>query len=107
MKLELLQAKLMEAARTDIPSDRVPYAFEKRILARVAGLRPEDGWVLWARALWRATIPCAALMVLLIGWSIVSSSPAPDQTAQVNPDLGQALETTLLASVDTETETLW
>ena len=35
MNLVELQKKLLAAARTDVPGDQVPYAFEKRIMALI------------------------------------------------------------------------
>ena len=104
MNLAELERKLIAAARTDVPSDRVPYAFEKRIMARLAACPPVDTWALWARALWRAAAPCAAIMAALVAWSLL----APPRTAPAN-DLSQALEQTLLASVDQDqpTDSTW
>ena len=64
MKMRELHEKLIAAARKMPADDRVPYAFEKRIMARIlAGLRP-DPWVAWGGALWRAALPCLAVMAL-------------------------------------------
>jgi hypothetical protein len=95
MNLAELEQKLVSAARANPPSDRVPYAFEKRIMARVAARPVVDDWALWARALWRAAAPCAAIMLLLGAWSFF----APPVNAPAN-DLSQQLEQTLLAAVD-------
>ena len=65
MNLAELERKLIAAARANPPSDRVPYAFEKRILARLAARPTLDRWELWGRALWRAAAPCIAIMLLL------------------------------------------
>ncbi len=98
MNLAELERKLIGAARANPPSDRVPYAFEKRILARLAECPAVDVWALWGRALWRAAAPCAAIMVALAAWSFFypahRSSPAND--------LSQALEQTLLAAAEQE-----
>ena len=56
MNLSELQQKLIAAARSNPPSDAVPYAFEKRLLARLAGRPVVDNWALWSRALWRALL---------------------------------------------------
>ena len=40
MNLAELERKLIAAARANPPSDRVPYAFEKRIMARLAARSP-------------------------------------------------------------------
>jgi hypothetical protein len=94
MNLADLERKLIAAARAHPPSDRVPYVFEKRILARLAARPLADGWELWGRALWRAAAPCVAIMLLLGAWSFFSQGRAPAT------DLSQDLEQTLLAAVD-------
>lgn len=95
MKLEALQKKLLAAARADTPSDRVPLAFEKRVLAHLQ--QPAvDPAALWARALWRAVIPCVAVSVIL---ATVTFLPIGNSTAGAEtPDLSQVFEQTLLAS---------
>jgi hypothetical protein len=98
MNLADLQSKLIAAARANPPSDRVPYAFEKRIMAHVAGRAPADPWTLWGRALWRAAAPCVAIMLLLAAWSVLT----PQRAAPATTNLSQALEQTLLAAVDQE-----
>jgi hypothetical protein len=94
MNLAELERKLIAAARANPPSDRVPYAFEKRILARLPARPLADGWELWGRALWRAAAPCVAIMLLLGAWSLFAPGNAPAN------DLSQELEQTLLAAVD-------
>jgi hypothetical protein len=95
MNLAELEQKLVAAARANPPSDRVPYAFEKRIMARLASRPIVDDWALWARALWRAAAPCVAIMLLLGAWSFF----APPNSVPAS-DLSQQLEQTLLAAVD-------
>jgi hypothetical protein len=95
MNFAELERKLIAAARANPPSERVPYAFEKRILARLAARPVEDGWALWARALWRAAAPCVAIMLLLGAWSFFASR----SNTSAN-DVTQDLEKTLLAAVD-------
>jgi hypothetical protein len=95
MKLAELERKLMGVARANPPSERVPYAFEKRIMARLAARPVADGWELWGRALWRAAAPCVAIMLLLGAWSYFTRQASAPAT-----DLSQQLEQTLLAAVD-------
>ena len=95
MNLAELQRKLIAAARANPPSDRVPYAFEKRIMALLAARPVADGWALWARALWRAAAPCAAIMLALGAWSWLAPLDGPSAN-----DLSQELEQTLLAAVE-------
>ncbi len=97
MKLDELQQKLIAVARISPPSDRVPFAFEKRIMARLSGRVVLDEWALWSRALWRAAASCVAIMLLFSAWTfLVSSGPAPAN------DLSQDFENTLLAAVEQE-----
>ena len=104
MNLAELERKLMAAARAETPSDRVPYAFEKRIMARLAASPAVDAWTLWGRALWRAAAPCVAIMVALAAWSFL----LPNESVPAG-DLSQALEQTLLAAVDQDqpAESTW
>ena len=103
MNLEELQARLLTAARANPPADRVPYAFEKRILARLKESPTFDLSALWARALWRAAAPCVALTLLLGVWSFIGAS---NNTTAGNEDFSQHFEQTMLAAVD-EAEVVW
>lgn len=95
MNLAELQRKLIAAARTNPPSDHVPYGFEQRIMARL-GQRPAlDEWALWGRALWRSAAACAAIMLLLGAWSVL----VPTGTSPAG-DLSQAFDNAVLAAAD-------
>jgi hypothetical protein len=95
MNVDELHRKLIAVARANPPSDRVPLAFQKRILARLPARPGLDEWALWARALWRAAAPCVAIMLLFSAWSLL----APKAAAPAS-DLSQEFENTLLAAVD-------
>ena len=95
MNLAELQQKLTLAARQQPPDDRVPYAFEKRIMALLAERAPAPGRVLWARGLWRAAVSCVALAVVCGAVSFFTPTAVDG-----NNDLSQDFENTLLASVD-------
>jgi hypothetical protein len=95
MNLTELQRKLIAAARATPVSDRVPYAFEKRVLALIATQPVADFWGVWAGALWRAAAPCVAIMLLLAAWAAF----APGTNAP-SSDLSQEFENTLLAAAD-------
>jgi len=103
MNLERLQTKLLAAARKNIPGDDVPFAFEKRIMARLS--KPlADAWDIWARALWRAAVACVVAMALFGGWSY--------QTAPHEADLSEEFENTVYAAFDEQpvvaaNEELW
>ena len=95
MNLDKLHEKLILAARANPPSERVPYAFEQRVLAHLKTQPVLDTAALWARALWRATAPCIAIAVVLGAWTLL----APRHNAPVG-DLSQEFENTLLAAAD-------
>lgn len=97
MNLEPLQQKLLAAARAHPPSDRVPYAFEQRISAHLKALPPVDLAAFWARALWRAAVPCVALTLLLATWSF---APVTTSSTSTTEDLSQQFEQILLADAD-------
>jgi len=90
-----LEKKLLRAARAHPPGDQVPYAFENRIMNLLRPLSL-DSWSAWAPALWRATVPCLALMILLGAWSYLSLTPPPSS------NLSQEMDNTVLAAVDQE-----
>ena len=73
MDLEKLQQKLIQVARNQEVSSHVPFAFEKRIMARLGAGRSIDLATLWARSLWRAAAVCLAVSVLLSLWSFTST----------------------------------
>jgi anti-sigma-K factor RskA len=95
MNLTELQNKLTAAARLQTPDDRVPYAFEKRIMALIAERAAASGRVLWARGFWRAAVSC--VMVAVVCGAVSLFTPA---AADNSNDLSQDFENTLLASVD-------
>ena len=78
--------RLIRAARR-IPEDpSSPYAFEKRIMAQIQSIRPVDAGTFWALGLWKATVPCLALMLCTTFWASLNG----------NADMGTSEE--LLAS---------
>ena len=101
MNLIELHNKLIAAAYRNPPSDRVPFAFEKRIMAHLAAQPLLDNWTLWARGLWRAVAPCTAVMLLLGAWTYFA--PVEKSSA----DLSQDFENTVLAAVDQDSNNSW
>ena len=95
MNLAELQKKLTAAARLQKPDDRVPYAFEKRIMALIAERTAVARRVLWAQGLWRAAVSCVVVAVVCGAISLFSP-----ETYDGGNDLSQDFENTLLASVD-------
>jgi hypothetical protein len=95
MNIAGLQQKLLAAARANPPGDRVPYAFEKRVMTLLAARPAIDPLALWVRGFWQAAVSCAAIALLFGVWAFVH--PAAANNAG---DLSQTFENTLLASVD-------
>jgi len=91
MNLDTLQTKLIAVARATPPNDRVPYAFEKRVMAHLMG-RPVDSLGAWSTALWRAAVSCVAIVLLSGAWSLWSSHQ------QSKADFSQEFETAVFAS---------
>ena len=92
MNLDHLIDKLLRTARLHPPSDQVPYAFEKRIMARLMPVCPQDNWTLWGRALWRGAMLCVAVMILSGLWWIV-----PVQNDTGSPDFTQDFQRAVFA----------
>jgi hypothetical protein len=85
-----LRAKLIAAAKNNPPSDAVPYAFEKRIMNRLAECPAPNIWALWSGPLWRAALTCIAITVLCGAWSLASDRKA-DAAQIAAPDLESAV----------------
>jgi hypothetical protein len=104
MDIDALQKKLIAAAKANPPRESVPYAFEKRITARLTGRVVLDEWGLWVGPLWRAAVPCVAIMVVLGAWSLFPVNPRP-----ASSDLSQDIENTVLAAVEQEqtSDSIW
>ena len=99
MNLNELNQKLLAAARRNAPSDHVPYAFEKRIMAHLAARPVPDTLALWGQALFRAAVSCAAL-VLVLGVAAFYLPAESDSASTAGPELSQDFQDTLLAAVD-------
>jgi hypothetical protein len=96
MKQDSLYQKLIRAARWHRPDDHVPYAFEKRIMARLS-LSPQarDEWAAITRALWCSAGACCAIALAISIWAFGFES-ALDSTASFSNELEQ----TILASIN-------
>lgn len=86
MKLDKVIENLLKTARNAPPSDHVPYAFEKRIMARIADQPEADSWLAWGRLLWRAVVPYTAVAAFAaVTW--MSVSPAQNSQAAPTPEV--------------------
>ena len=97
MNLAQLQNKLIDAARKNPPGDQVPYAFEKRIMARLAAVPQFDEWMQWVRSLWYGAAVCAAVAICMSVWSF-----APDDELELAANFSQDLEQTILPAGDAD-----
>jgi hypothetical protein len=95
MKRTALENKLMMVARSCPVDDRVPYAFEQRIMARLAAVAPVDLLGLWGRALWRAALPCIGTALLLGLWTFW-----PRDHSAAMADFPVEFESAVLVAVD-------
>jgi hypothetical protein len=95
MNLLDLERKMIAAAKADPPSDRVPHAFERRIMAHLAPCATPDPWTPWARVWWRATTPCLAITLLLGAWTFVAGL-----LTEHSASLATDLESTVYAAID-------
>ncbi len=93
MNLDELQRRLIAAAKAAPPSTAVPYAFERRVTARIRALGMPDYRALWARGLWRAAAPCVALALVVAALAFLSGSGGTSI-----PDVSQEFENTVLAA---------
>jgi anti-sigma-K factor RskA len=100
MNLDQLQKKLVSVARQNPPSDQVPYAFEKRIMAHLKSATA-DVWAIWGRGLWRAALACVVAVAALGIWSA-------QPTTKTDPDnMAEDFETAVFASFDQHVEDSW
>ena len=99
MSMAELQKKLLDAARANPAADNVPYAFEERIMARLAAKPGFDILAAWNRTLWRAAAPCVAVTLLLGVWARFA------QHSESSPEtLAADLESSLYLPFDNSTE---
>lgn len=89
MNLEKLQSNLLAAARQCPPNERVPYAFEQRIMSSLASSPRVDPATFWNRMLWRAAVPCLLVMLSVSLWSFLA--PGVDGTTSLGAELEDAV----------------
>jgi hypothetical protein len=92
-----LHKQLIAAARTIPLDERVPYAFEKRVMARLApSARLVDAWAVWSHALWKGALTSIAIMACCGVWA------AWAHHRSVNGDFSQQFESAVFASASTD-----
>lgn len=88
MKKQLTPEEFVKLAR-ELPRDeRVPYAFEKRIMAHVSPMAAQDVLSLWTRALWKAVVPCVGVMLIAVA---VSFARVDDSATDIETELDNAV----------------
>jgi len=99
MDLVELERKLIAAARANPPSDTVPVAFEKRVMARLTELHAPEYAVFWARGLWRGAFASIAAAVVAFALHMIVA-PRADESEL----FADQFESAMLAAVDQEQE---
>jgi hypothetical protein len=102
MQVEQLQKKLIAAAKRAAPPDHVPYAFEKRIMARIGRTAPLSCWALWGRPLWGAAASCVAITALCGLWFLTASVHSNN-----SDNFSQDFERVIFSSVNQRVEDAW
>jgi hypothetical protein len=102
MNLNELHDRLIDVAKKNPPSDHVPYAFEKRIMSRLASVAPLNSWALWGGPLWRAALSCMAITVVCGVWSF-----AAHRQADSPESFSQAFEAAVFAPPSQHAEDAW
>ena len=93
-KIDTILDEMLAKTREMPADDRVPYAFEKRIMAHIkeAPEKSANLWELWGHSLWRAVVPCLAVMILVAVWikdpgeTAGTTSPGADAHGMVIAD---------------------
>jgi hypothetical protein len=98
MDSERLRSSLIAVARKTRVSEEVPYTFEKRVMARIAGGSPEDVLSLWGAALWKGAAACTVITAVCVALSLWTVSSNGD--SETDP-----FEAVVLAGADQMTET--
>lgn len=101
--MDELHAKLIAVARKNPPADGVPYAFEKRIMSRLAAHLVPNVWSLWGRSLWRAALSCVAITAVCGLWAL----SGPRVTDSGSAPFSQDFEAAVFAPFNEHLEDAW
>jgi len=106
-KIDNLLDKMLTASR-EAADDRVPYKFEKRVMAHIkeTSHMALSTWAQWSQGLWRSVIPCFAIMILVAVWTNTRSTS--NQTTKISPSeliaqsdpVEDELETIVMLAID-------
>lgn len=103
MDYEKLRRQLLEAARGNPPSERVPYAFEQRVMAHLPAIIRSEvaGLGFWTRGFWRAALSGIAAAGIMVGSLGVVSDREVGEGDSVSVE---SLEEAILAPAQAEVE---
>ena len=87
--------QITNAARCLVEDQRVPYAFEQRIMAHLRSAKVADLWSAWSGTMWRAAFSCL-LISALTGAAVMVADPSRAEL------FASDLERTVLAPVDVD-----
>jgi hypothetical protein len=94
MKDRLTPEEFVKLAR-ELPRDeRVPYAFEKRVMAHLGQMPAPDMLAMWTQALWKAVAPCVGIMLIAL---VISFARTDDSNGN---DLQTELDNAVMAPPD-------
>jgi hypothetical protein len=79
MNYDQLQQSLLQVARQDAPSERVPLAFERRIMARLV-TAPVDVLTEWTAAFWRMGLSSMAVAAVACIINFSTPSVLPEES---------------------------
>ena len=105
MDIDRLQTELLRAARSDRPSDRVPLAFERRVMARLAERIRRDPWSEWTAAFWRAAMSGGAIALLAVAVNL--ATPGAVNDVAEDPELFAVADSAPAAAADEPVQDLW
>ncbi|MCD6339212.1 MAG: hypothetical protein J7M29_07535 [Verrucomicrobia bacterium] len=97
MNAREIEKKLIEAARRIPADERVPYRFERRVMARIQEAGRNEAGTAWAVLWWRTAVSSLALSLLLAFFSLATRSPAQSSSGT---SLAEQFESTMYAAID-------
>jgi hypothetical protein len=94
---KLTPEEFVKLAR-EVPRDeRVPYAFEKGVMAHLTQTAMPDVLGMWTHALWRAVAPCVGIMLIA---AAISFTQADDSNTDLETELDDAVMTLPESTLD-------
>jgi hypothetical protein len=89
------QRSFLKLAANLPENDRVPFAFEKRIMARLSSGPALDPLTVWGGLLWKSVLPCLGVLLLTSMLAALTT-----QTDPYAPDLESAVLEPIAAEYD-------